>query len=135
MRTELQVHGENASNRALNQPNRAISGAGRRSNKPVHAAVSRIAPENRECGGLGGGAEWIRDRIDLRSDQGRIEVGNGAHAPRVLRGYRGDGAGAEDGERGEGLEIRLDSRASAGIRAGDGERNSDHGAWKAYHKS
>src|SRR5260370_25617547 len=75
--------------------------------------------------------EVIRDRIDLRGDEGRIEVGNRAYAARILRGYRGDGTGAEDGERGEGLEVRLDSRASAGIRACDGERNSDHGAWKS----
>jgi len=83
----------------------------------------------------GGDREVICDRIDLRGDEGRIEVGNRVHAARILRGYRGDGAGAEDGERGEGLEVRLDSRTSAGIRAGDGERNSGHGAWKAYHKS
>src|SRR5260370_35460579 len=71
--------------------------------------------------------EVIRDRIDLRGDEGRIEVGNRAYAARILRGYRGDHAVAEDGERGEGLEVRLDSRASAGIRARDGERNSGHG--------
>ena len=78
--------------------------------------------------------EVICDRIDLRSDKGGIEVGNAAHAALILRGYRGDGAGAEDGERCEGLEVRLDSRASAGIRACDGERNSGHGAWSLPRK-
>jgi hypothetical protein len=47
MRTETLVHSENASNRSLNRPDRVISGAGRSSNEPVHAAVSPIAPENR----------------------------------------------------------------------------------------
>src|SRR5216683_4585873 len=78
--------------------------------------------------------EVIRDRIDLRGDEGGIEVGNAAHAARILRGYRGDGARAEDGERCEGFEVRLDSRASAGIRACDGERNSGHGAWSLPRK-
>jgi hypothetical protein len=73
--------------------------------------------------------EVICDRINLRSDKGGIEVGNAAHAACILRGYRGDGAGAEDGERREGLEVRLDCRASAGIRTCDGERDSGHCAW------
>ena len=39
----------------------------------------------------------------------------------ILRGYCGDGAGAEDCECCEGFKVRLNSRASTGIRTGDGE--------------
>jgi hypothetical protein len=51
----------------------------------------------------------------LHGDEGGIEAGNAAHAARILRGYRGDGAGAEDGEPCEGLEVRLASRPSWGM--------------------
>ena len=49
-----------------------------------------------------------------------------AHAQRVLRRDRGDGAGSVDAERGEGLEVGLDARAAAGIGAGDRQRDRDH---------
>src|SRR5438876_1143897 len=70
----------------------------------------------------------------LSLDVASARDGSTAHAQRILRGYRGDGAGAEDGERCEGLEVRLDSRASAGIGTCDGERNSGHGAWRLPRK-
>ena len=42
-------------------------------------------------------------------------------APGILRGEAGDGAGAVDAERGEGLQIRLHARAAAAVGTGDGE--------------
>ena len=39
----------------------------------------------------------------------------------ILRGQRGDRAGAMDAKRGESLEVGLDSRAAAGIGTGDGQ--------------
>ena len=42
----------------------------------------------------------------------------------VLRGQRGDGAGAEDPQGGEGLEVGLDAGAAAGVGAGDGQRDA-----------
>ncbi len=44
-RTELSCNRENAPHRPCNRPNRVISGAGRRTNKPARARVLRIAPE------------------------------------------------------------------------------------------
>src|SRR5680860_1619691 len=44
-------------------------------------------------------------------------------AARVLRGECGDGAGAVDAERGDGLEVGLDAGAAAGVGNGDGERD------------
>src|SRR6185312_14717039 len=42
---------------------------------------------------------------------------------RVLRGERGNDAGAVDAERGEGLQVGLDAGAARGIRAGNGQRD------------
>ena len=55
-------------------------------------------------------------------DIGRREW-NARDASRVLRGERRDRAGAVDAERGEGLQIGLNARAAARIRAGDGQRD------------
>jgi hypothetical protein len=73
MRTELLAHREDAPNQALNRPDRAISGAGRRSNKPVvrgapqNAAsvasllltTERMVADKPEERGLGGGASGM----------------------------------------------------------------------------
>ena len=65
-------------------------------------------------------------RIDLRRDEIRRHVVDAGDALGVLRGQRGDDAGAIDAERGEGLQVGLDAGAAAGIRAGngDGDRRS-----------
>src|SRR3954469_3156188 len=63
--------------------------------------------------------EIADDRFDLRDDQfGRDRFPRG-HAQRVLRGDGGDGAGAVDAVRREGLEIRLDAGAASRVAARD----------------
>ena len=46
---------------------------------------------------------------------------DGGHTHRVLRGDGRDGAGPEDAERVERLEVRLDARTAAAVAAGDGQ--------------
>ena len=61
--------------------------------------------------------EVTRDRVDLRGDhRGRHGI-DARDAERVLRGQRRDRRRAEDAVRGEGLQIGLDSRASARVAA------------------
>ena len=55
--------------------------------------------------------------VTVRGGSGR----NGVDAPGVLRGDRGEDAGAVRAQRGEDLEVGLDAGAAAGVGAGDGE--------------
>ena len=79
-----------------------------------------------------GDVEILENRVDLRARRSSRRSGvDRADAERVLRGHRRDRARAVDAERGEGLEIGLDPRAAAGIRAGDRQRDRrprGHGA-------
>ena len=65
------------------------------------------------------------DRFDLCGDKvGRHGLcGRDPHG--VLRRDGGDGGGAENPVRGEGLEVGLDAGAAAGVAAGDGQRRLD----------
>jgi hypothetical protein len=67
--------------------------------------------------------EVVEHGVDLRDD----EIGGHrmytADPSGVLGGQRGDGGGAEDAERGEGLQVGLDAGAAAGVRAGNGQRD------------
>ncbi len=65
-------------------------------------------------------------RVHLRQDEVARHVADRRHALRVLRGQRGDDAGAIDAERREGFEIRLDAGAAARVGARDGERDRRH---------
>ena len=58
-------------------------------------------------------------RLDLRDHQRRADGLPAADTERVLRGDRGDRAGAVDAERRERLEVRLDAGAAAGVAARD----------------
>ena len=66
--------------------------------------------------------EVVEDRLDLLAHEGRLEGDDTAHLGRVLRGHRGQGAGAVHPQRGEGLEVGLGTRTSARVGAGDGQR-------------
>src|SRR5947208_1275453 len=68
------------------------------------------------------GAEVREHRVDLRSDELRRQVENALDPDGILRGHGGDHAHPEDAEGREGLEVRLDACAAAGVRAGDGQR-------------
>ena len=76
-----------------------------------------------------------KHRVHLCGDEIRRHIVNAEHALGVLRGERGDDAGAIDAERREGFQIGLDAGAAARIRAGDGERDrnapSRASAWPA----
>jgi hypothetical protein len=52
----------------------------------------------------------------------------------VLNGDERDGAGSVDAELVEGLQVRLDTRASAGVGAGDRQRDGDHWHLPKYRK-
>ncbi len=69
------------------------------------------------------GRQFFKHGFDLlpqHPGRNRLDAEN---APGILGGEAGDGAGAVDAERSEGLQVRLDARAAAAVRAGDGERN------------
>ena len=64
-------------------------------------------------------ADVADDRVDLREDHlGRNRVDRG-DAERVLRGDRGDRGHRVAAEHGDGLDVGLNPRAAARIRAGD----------------
>ena len=68
----------------------------------------------------GADLEIVAHGFNLAADNlGRHEV-HRRHAERVLRRYRGYGAGAEHAAHLKGFQIRLNARAAAGIRACDG---------------
>ncbi len=64
-------------------------------------------------------------RIDLRSHEIRRHRMDTCNAERVLRRQRRNDRSAVDAKRRERLEISLDSRAAAGVGAGDGQCNGD----------
>src|SRR5581483_9876685 len=69
-----------------------------------------------------------KHRIHLRADKFRRYVVNGRDALGVLRRQRGDHRGAVNVERGEALDISLDTGAASGIGTGDAE-----GDWHRHH--
>ena len=69
----------------------------------------------------------LEDGVDLGGHELRRRVEHRAHPEGVLRGEGGDGGLGEQAVRRDGLDIRLDARAAAGIGSGDGE----HGGYGA----
>ena len=64
-------------------------------------------------------ADIVDHRVDLRQHHlGRNRMDRG-HAERVLRGDRGDRGHRVAAEHGDGLDVGLNPRAAARIRAGD----------------
>src|SRR5579884_2574683 len=58
-------------------------------------------------------------RVNLLCDQRRLDLLNAKHAPRVLRGDRGNHAGTIDPKRCERLQISLDTGTAARVRPRD----------------
>ena len=77
------------------------------------------------------GRQLVEHRFDLAPHDVHAARLDAAHARRVLRGDAGDGAGAMHAERGEGLQVGLDARPAAAVRAGDGERHGKQ--WSFRH--
>ncbi len=66
-------------------------------------------------------AEIAQHRVDLPQHHLERHGHYRLHAQRVLRGDGGDRGGGEAAEHGDGLDIRLDARAPAAVRAGNDE--------------
>jgi len=76
-------------------------------------------------------AEVLHDGVDLGPDHRHRELQDVGDRQRVLGGDGGDRGGAVDSEGREGLEVRLDARATARVRAGDGEGDGQlHAGWR-----
>ena len=78
-------------------------------------------PAAQHPGLRGGGPEVGDDVVDLGADDVQRELGVVAHAHGALGGHGGDRAGPVHAQGGERLEVGLDARAAARVRAGDGE--------------
>ena len=65
-------------------------------------------------------------RFDLLADEIRRHRQHAEHAARILGGQGGDRRRGIAAERGDGLDVRLDAGAAAGIGAGDDEDPSLH---------
>ena len=74
----------------------------------------------------------LEDGVNLLRHEFRRGLLHGTHAGGVLGGERGDGSLREKAVGCDGLDIRLDARAAARIRASDGKDGGDgfrlHGA-------
>ena len=69
----------------------------------------------------GGGRKRFKHGFDLLPQHFRRTRFHAQDPPGILRGEAGDGARAVDAERGERFLIRLDARAAATVRTGDGQ--------------
>jgi hypothetical protein len=70
----------------------------------------------------------------LRFQKRRWHGVDGLHAQRVLRGERGDGAGAVAAQRGKGFQVGLDARAAAAVGTGNGQHTGvSVGGWWSLH--
>ncbi len=67
-------------------------------------------------------ANIVDHGIELSTDKTRAQCQDLRYAERVLRRDRSNRRRAVDTQGRKGLEVSLDAGASAGIRAGDGER-------------
>ena len=88
--------------------------------KKIHHYANDLAGEQ-HAGLDGGRRQFFKDGLDLLPHDSGIARLEAAHAPGILRGDAGNGAGPMHAEGGERLQIRLNSRPAAAVRAGDGE--------------
>ena len=79
-------------------------------------------------------AEVVEHRVDLRRHQLGRQRQHRGHRPRVLRRHRGQRAHPVGAVGGEGLEVRLDAGAAAGVRAGDGQQAGRDGRRSALRR-
>ena len=70
--------------------------------------------------------EVVEHGVELCGHEAGPDRRDRVHAAGVLRGERRHHTRAVDAESGEGLEVGLDARPAARVRAGDGERDVDH---------
>jgi RNA methyltransferase, TrmH family len=94
----------------------AMTGEGLR-----HRFDDRSSAEHTGFHGRGG--QVFGQGIELAGHEGGSHRFPGAHAQGVLGRHGADDAGTEDAELVKGLEIGLDPRAAARVRAGDGQRD------------
>src|SRR6185437_4440060 len=79
--------------------------------------------------------EIIEHGVEFGSQVPRRHRMHGTDALRVLRGQRGDRAGALDAQRREGFQVGLDARATAGIGTGDGQTGNGRREHNPFRRS